>query len=194
MFTHLRTHSHYSLLEAIPKIPELVKRAKKLGMESLALTDAGNLYGAIEFYKECVDEGIKPIIGVDFYVATRTRHDKEARVDNQRTRLVLLAENEAGYKNLLKLVTASYLEGFYYKPRIDRELLERHNEGLIAIAKEEKYYPEIFKDRFYKEDSLAIYNVHYLDPSDRPALNTVLSIQEYLSRGGFNEEDDLSFK
>jgi len=194
MFTHLRVHSHYSLLEAIPKIPELVKRAKKLGMESLALTDSGNLYGAIEFYKECVDEGIKPIIGVDFYVATRTRHDKEARVDNQRTRLVLLAENEAGYKNLLKLVTASYLEGFYYKPRIDRELLEKYNDGLIAIAKEEKYYSEIFKDRFYKEDSLAIYNVHYLDPSDRPALNTVLSIQEYLSRGGFNEEDDLSFK
>ncbi len=132
-FTHLHTHSHYSLLEALPKIPDLIKTAKKLQMESLALTDSGNLYGAIEFYKECKDEGIKPIIGVDAYVASRTRLDKEARIDNNRFRLVILVENETGYKNLLKLVTASYLEGFYYKPRIDRELIERHHEGLIFI-------------------------------------------------------------
>ena len=132
-FTHLHTHSHYSLLEALPKIPDLIKKAKKLKMESLALTDSGNLYGAIEFYKECLDEGIKPIIGLDAYVATRTRLDKEARIDNSRFRLVLLAENEVGYKNLLKLVTASQLEGFYYKPRIDRELIEHHHEGLIFI-------------------------------------------------------------
>jgi len=132
-FVHLHTHSHYSLLEALPKIPEIVARAKKLEMPSLALTDAGNLYGAIEFYKECNDAGIKPIIGVDFYVAVRTRHDKEARVDNQRTRLVLLAENEEGYKNLLQLVSASYLEGFYYKPRLDKELIEKHKCGLVAI-------------------------------------------------------------
>src|SRR3990167_1614225 len=143
-FTHLHTHSHYSLLEALPKIPDLIAKAKKCGMETLALTDSGNLYCAIEFYKGCKAQGIKPIIGVDFYVAARTREDKEARVDSNRTRLVLLAENETGYKNLLKLVTASYLEGFYYKPRIDRELLERHNDGLIAITKEEKYYKEIF--------------------------------------------------
>ncbi|MDO8565414.1 MAG: DNA polymerase III subunit alpha [bacterium] len=193
-FTHLHTHSHYSLLEALPKIPELVKKAKKSGMTALALTDSGNLYGAIEFYKECKEHDIKPIIGVDFYVAIRTRHDKEARIDNQRTRLILLAENNQGYKNLLKLVTASYLEGFYYKPRIDRELLEKYHEGLIAIAKEEKYYKEIFKDRFYLESALAIYNVHYLDPSDRPALNTVLSIQEHLNRGAFDEEEDLHFR
>lgn len=132
-FVHLHTHSHYSLLEALPKISDLVKKAKKHGMPALALTDAGNLYGAIEFYKECVENEIKPIIGVDFYVAVRTRHDKEARVDSQRTRLVLLAENEIGYKNLLKLVTQSYLEGFYYKPRLDKELIEKHKEGLIAI-------------------------------------------------------------
>ncbi len=160
-FVHLHNHSHYSLLEALPKIPELVKKAKKLGMESLALTDAGNLYGAIEFYKECKDEGIKPIIGVDFYVAIRTRHDKEARVDNQRTRLVLLAENEVGYQNLLKLVTASYLEGFYYKPRLDKELIEKYKEGLIAIfpsfvrtnAEELiTYYKEVFgPEHFYIE-------------------------------------------
>src|SRR3989344_2044482 len=108
-FVHLHTHSHYSLLEALPKIPDLVKKAKKSGMTALALTDSGNLYGAIEFYKECKEQNIKPILGVDFYVATRTRHDKEARVDNERSRIVLLAENEIGYKNLLKLVTYSYL-------------------------------------------------------------------------------------
>src|SRR3989344_8304718 len=107
-FVHLRVLSHYSLLEALPKIPDLVKKAKRCGMETLALPDSGNLYGAIEFYKECKENGIKPIIGVDFYVAIRTRHDKEARVDNQRSRLVLLAEKETGYKNLLKLVPASY--------------------------------------------------------------------------------------
>lgn len=163
-------------------------------MDALALTDSGNLYGAIEFYKECKKHDIKPIIGVDFYVALRTRHDKEARVDSERSRLVLLAENETGYKNLLKLVTDSYLEGFYYKPRIDRELLEKYNDGLIAIAKDGKYYREIFGDRFYLESQLAIYNVHYLYPEDRPAFNTVLSIQEHLSQGVFGEEEDLSFR
>lgn len=132
-FAHLHTHSHYSLLEALPKIPELVKKARLSGMESLALTDSGNLYGAIEFYKECRKQDIKPIIGVDFYVALRTRHDKEARIDNERSRLVLLAKNLTGYKNLLKLVSASFLEGFYYKPRIDKELIERHKDGLFAI-------------------------------------------------------------
>ena len=206
-FVHLHTHSHYSLLEALPKIPDLVKYAKKAGMEALALTDSGNLYGAIEFYKECKAQGIKPIIGVDFYVALRTRNDKEARIDNERSRLVLLAENNIGYQNLLKLVSASYLEGFYYKPRIDRELLEKYNEGLIAIAKEEKYYREIFlpampahagqtgKDRLYLEKELAIYDVHYLKPEDRPVLNTLLSIQETFERNNtFNESADLSFK
>ncbi|MBI2065629.1 MAG: DNA polymerase III subunit alpha [Candidatus Zambryskibacteria bacterium] len=193
-FVHLHTHSHYSLLEALPKIPDLVKKASLSNMDSLALTDSGNLYGAIEFYKECKKNNIKPIIGVDFYVALRTRHDKEARVDNERSRLVLLAENDTGYKNLLKLVTASYLEGFYYKPRIDRELLEKYNDGLIAIAGEEKYYKEIFKDRFYPESSLAIYDVHYLEPADQPALDTVLLIQEHINRGNLEEDKDLHFR
>lgn len=159
-FVHLHTHSHYSLLEALPKIPDLVKTAKKAGMPALALTDAGNLYGAIEFYKECIDQEIKPIIGVDFYVASRTRHDKEARIDNQRTRLILLAKDSVGYQNLLQLVTASFLEGFYYKPRIDKELIEKHKDGLIAILPsfvktdvEElcQYYKSVFGDDFYIE-------------------------------------------
>lgn len=134
MFTHLHTHSHYSLLNALPKIDELVDEAKKYGMKSLALTDNGNMYGTIEFFKVCEKKEIKPIIGVDFYVATRTRRDMQPGIDNKRNRLVLLAENEIGYKNLVKLVTYSNLEGFYYKPRIDRELMEKYKDGLIAIS------------------------------------------------------------
>ncbi|OHB15812.1 MAG: DNA polymerase III subunit alpha [Candidatus Zambryskibacteria bacterium RIFOXYC1_FULL_39_10] len=133
-FTHLHTHSHYSLLQALPKLPELIEAAKVDGMEALALTDNGNMYGAIEFYKECQKQGIKPIIGVDAYLASRTRFDKQAGVDKDRFRLVLLCKSEIGYKNLLKLVTASYLEGFYYKPRVDIELLEKYSEGLICIS------------------------------------------------------------
>lgn len=133
-FTHLHTHSHYSLLQALPKLPELIEAAKKDGMEALALTDNGNMYGAIEFYKECQKAGLKPIIGVDAYLASRTRFDKQAGVDKDRFRLVLLCKNEKGYKNLLKIVTASYLEGFYYKPRIDFELLEKYSEGLICLS------------------------------------------------------------
>src|SRR5574343_348625 len=133
-FVHLHTHSHYSLLNALPKIDDLLDEAKKLGMPALALTDAGNMYGAIEFYKTAKKKGIKPIIGVDFYVAVRSRKDQQAGIDSRRTRLVLLAKNHAGYKNLIKLVTLSYFEGFYYKPRIDRELIETYANDLICIA------------------------------------------------------------
>jgi DNA polymerase-3 subunit alpha len=132
-FVHLHTHSHYSLLNALPKIPELVNAAVDDGQKALALTDDGNLYGAIEFYKTCVKRGIKPIIGVDFYVSPRTRHDKEHRIDNYTRRLVLLAKDKTGYDNLLQLVTYSFIEGFYYKPRIDRELIETYREGLVAV-------------------------------------------------------------
>ena len=133
-FTHLHTHSHYSLLNALPKIDALVDMAKKYDMPALALTDNCNLYGAIEFYQTCKKKGIKPIIGIDAYVAYRSRHDKQSGIEKERYRLVLLAENDIGYKNLIKLVTLAHMEGFYYKPRIDRELLEQYNEGLIAIA------------------------------------------------------------
>jgi DNA polymerase III subunit alpha len=132
-FSHLHTHSHYSLLNALPKIPDLVKAAKGYDMQALALTDNGNMYATIEFYKECKKEGIKPIIGVDAYVALRKLTDKES-VDKRRSRIVLLAKNEIGYKNLIKIVTISHLEGFYYKPRVDRELLQKYHEGIIAIA------------------------------------------------------------
>jgi DNA polymerase-3 subunit alpha len=120
-------------LNALPKIDELVERAQADGDTAMALTDDGNLYGAIEFYKTCQDHDIKPIIGVDFYVAVRTRHDKVSGIDSRRYRLVLLAKNYRGFRNLMKLVSLAYTEGFYYKPRIDRELLQEYSEGLLAI-------------------------------------------------------------
>jgi len=133
-FVHLHTHSHYSLLTALPKIDELVKEAKKNGMPALALTDNHNLYGAVEFIKACKKNDIKPIIGIDAYVAVRTRHDKQGGIDNRRTRLVLLAKDDIGYKNLIELITKGHLEGFYYKPRIDKELIEKYNQGLVCIS------------------------------------------------------------
>ncbi len=132
-FVHLHTHSHYSLLNALPKIPELVAAAKADGQTAIALTDDANMYGAIEFYKECTKQEIKPILGVDFYIAPRTRHDKEFKIDNATTRLVLLAKNKQGYDNLIKLVTTANMEGFYYRARVDMELLEEYKDGLTAI-------------------------------------------------------------
>jgi len=132
-FVHLHVHSHYSLLNAIPTPKELVKAANEDGQKALALTDSGALYGAIDFLKVCEKGKIKPIIGIDAYLAPRTRFDMEANIDKPRSRLVLLAQNNIGYKNLIKMVTLSNTEGFYYKPRMDRELLERFFEGLICI-------------------------------------------------------------
>jgi len=241
-FVHLHTHSHYSLLSALPKIPELVAKAKALRMDTLALTDNGNLYGAIEFYKECRKESVKPIIGVDAYLAARSRRDKQAGIDNRRHRLLLLAENETGYKNLLKLVTASFLDGFYYKPRLDRELLERHGAGLIAVIPSWSgdaaaairagefgrateiigWYQEVFgSNRFFMEITrhpeiegyenamktlavfcrqnhiplLAAHDVFYLEPADRKARETLLSVQTNQTdeRRDFGGEEDFSF-
>ena len=132
-FIHLHTHSHYTFLQALPKVEELVEAAKKAGMDALALTDGGNMHGAIEFYKAAVAEGIKPILGVDAYLAPRSRFEKERGVDTKRSRIVLLAENDGGYKNLLALVTKSWTEGFFERPRMDKELLREHAKGLIAI-------------------------------------------------------------
>ncbi len=132
-FTHLHIHSHYSLLSALPKIEDIVKKAKEYDLKAIALTDNGNLYGAIEFFKECKKAGIKAIIGCDMYMAPRTRHDKQSGIDSRRTRLILLAKNQEGYKNLVELISKSYLEGFYYKPRIDKEILQKYSKGLIVI-------------------------------------------------------------
>lgn len=130
-FVHLHTHSHYSFLQALPKVGELVSAAQKADMPAVGLTDAGNMHGAIELYKTGTKKGVKPIIGVDAYIAPGSRHDRTP--DEKRSRLVLLAETNEGYKNLMALVTASYLEGLSERPRMDRELLRNHSAGLIAL-------------------------------------------------------------
>jgi DNA polymerase-3 subunit alpha len=132
-FIHLHTHSHYSFLQALPKVDELVEAAKKNGMEAVGLTDAGNMHGAIEFYKSATKAGIKPVLGVDIYVAPRSRHDKDRVLDTKRSRIVLLAENNKGYENLLAMVTKAHIEGFFDRPRVDKELMREHAEGVIAI-------------------------------------------------------------
>jgi len=133
-FIHLHTHSHYSLLDGLSKLEDLVDLAKKFKMDSMAITDHGNMYGTIEFYKLAKDAGIKPIIGVEVYVANRGRLNKDPGIDNKRYHLTLLAKNIQGYKNLMRLVTISNLEGFYYKPRVDKEILKKYGDGIIALS------------------------------------------------------------
>lgn len=133
-FVHLHNHSEFSLLDGLSKIPAMVARAKELGMTALALTDHGALYGALKFYHACREAGIKPIIGCEIYVAKRSRLDKEATLDSDQNHLILLAKNNTGYKNLMKLVTAASLEGFYYKPRVDLELLKKYSQDLICLT------------------------------------------------------------
>jgi DNA polymerase-3 subunit alpha len=133
VFTHLHVHTEYSLLDGLCQIPPMVQQAKKLGMQALAMTDHGGLYDAVEFYQACKEAGIKPIIGCELYVAKDSRHSKAAG-DKQPYHLVALAKNNTGYQNLMQLVSKAHLEGFYYKPRVDRELLEKHREGLIILS------------------------------------------------------------
>lgn len=132
-FIHLHVHSMYSLLNAVPTPKELAKAAKADGQDALALTDAGALYGAIDFYKACTNEEIKPIIGLDAFLAPRTRFDKEVNIDKPRSRVVFLAKTFKGYQNLIEMVTRSNIDGFYYRPRIDEELIEKLKDDLICI-------------------------------------------------------------
>lgn len=133
-FTHLHVHSEYSLLDGMSKINKAPEYVKSLGMDSLAITDHGVMFGIIDFYKSCKKSGIKPIIGCEVYVAPRTRFDKDPDRDRNMNHLVLLAENMTGYKNLTKLVSAAFTEGFYFKPRVDKELLREHSEGIICLS------------------------------------------------------------
>jgi len=133
-FTHLHTHSHYSLLDGLPKIPDLLDCVKELGMDSVAITDHGVMYGAVEFYKEAKKRGVKPIIGCEIYVAYESRLDKRPNIDSKSYHMILLVKNQKGYQNLAQLVTTAHLDGYYYKPRIDDELLEKHAEGLIGTS------------------------------------------------------------
>lgn len=170
-FVHLHTHSHFSLLDGLSKIEQIIERAKEYKMNSLALTDHGNLYGAIEFYKKAKEAGIKPILGVETYLAPNGMLNKRPKIDELRYHLVLLAKNKEGWKNIIKLVTAANLEGFYYKPRIDKELLSKYKNGIICLSgcrsgeianlilknKEEEaekaalWYKENFGEDFYLE-------------------------------------------
>lgn len=170
-YVHLHNHTHHSLLDGLTKIPDLVNAVKDMGMEAVAVTDHGTMSGAVDFYKSAKDAGVKPIIGMEAYVAARSRHDRDPAKDKARYHLILLAMNETGYKNLMKLSTTANLEGIYYKPRIDHELLEELNEGIIALSAcasgevgealrngdYEKardtaaWYKSIFGDRYYLE-------------------------------------------
>src|SRR5690349_993548 len=170
-YVHLHNHTHHSLLDGLSKIPELVGRTKEMGMEAVAITDHGTMSGAVEFYKAAKDAGVKPVIGMEAYVAARSRHDRDPAKDKARYHLILLAMNETGYKNLMMLSSKANLEGMYYKPRIDHELLEEYNEGLIALSacasgevgenlrsdnyeeakKVAAWYKSIFGDRYYLE-------------------------------------------
>ncbi len=134
-FTHLHVHTEYSLLDGSSKISELLPRARELGMDSLAITDHGVMYGVIDFYKKAKEVGVKPILGCEIYVAPGSRFDREqSRGEDRYYHLVLLAENNQGYKNLMKIVTRGFTEGYYYKPRVDYEILERYHEGIIALS------------------------------------------------------------
>src|SRR5437588_4492144 len=134
-FVHLHCHTHYSLLDGASRIPELVARVKECGMNAVAMTDHGNLYGAIEFYRECRAAGLNPVISYEAYVAPARRTDREAKKRGDAGyHLTLLARNAAGFKNLIKIASVAYLEGYHYVPRIDKELIEAHSEGLICLS------------------------------------------------------------
>ncbi|MEM9703836.1 MAG: PHP domain-containing protein, partial [Planctomycetota bacterium] len=170
-FAHLHCHTHYSLLDGMTKIPDLVKQTKASGMNAAAITDHGNLYGSMEFYHACRAENINPILGIEAYMAPRSRTERGGRMKESNFHLTLLAQNAEGFRNLIRMSSIAYTEGFYYKPRMDKELLEAHSEGLIVLSgcvsgelsrhlladrtdEAEKlcqWYSEVFGDRFYME-------------------------------------------
>lgn len=170
-YVHLHNHTHYSLLDGLQKVPDMVERVAELGMEAVAMTDHGTLSGTIEFYKVCKEKGVKPIIGIETYIASRKHTNKDPQKDKGRFHLILIAMNETGYKNLMKLSTIANLDGFYYKPRIDHDLLEQYSEGLICLSgcvaselgeairagdiesakKTAAWYKKLFGDRYYIE-------------------------------------------
>ena len=133
-FVNLHVHTEYSLLDGACRIKKLVERVKELGQTAVAITDHGNMYGVAEFWKTAKNVGVKPIIGCEVYVAPRTRHDREPKLDARPYHLILLCENNIGYRNLVKLVSAGFIEGFYNRPRVDLELLKKYHEGLICLS------------------------------------------------------------
>jgi len=132
-FVHLHLHSEYSLLDGACRITDIPKIAARNGQKAVAITDHGVMYAAVDFYEACKKEGVKPVIGCEVYVAPRTRFDKEAGIDNQYAHLVLLAENQTGYDNLIKIVSSGFVDGFYYKPRVDMQIMRKHSETVKAM-------------------------------------------------------------
>lgn len=202
-YVHLHNHTHHSLLDGLTKIPDLVRTVKELGMEAAAITDHGTMSGTIEFYKATQDSGVKPIFGMEAYVAARSRHDRDPQKDKARYHLIILAMNEKGYGNLMKLSTQANLEGMYYKPRIDHELLEKYNEGLIILSacasgevgenlrvdnyEEAKriasWYKSVFGDRYYLELQ------DHGHPDNPTKWDVQVKINQYLAR--LSEELDI---
>ena len=133
-FVHLHLHTYYSILDGLSPPEDYVKKAVEQGCPAIAITDHGAMHGCIEFYKACKKHGIKPIIGCEVYIAFNKLSDKRHQIDNKRTHATLLAMNNEGYENLLKMATIAYLEGFYYKPRVDWDLLKKHSSGIIALS------------------------------------------------------------
>ena len=133
-FVHLHVHTQYSLLDGAAETGRLLQRVKELGMPAVAITDHGVMYGCLKFYQQALKVGVKPILGCELYLAPRTLRDKVAKLDENPAHILLLAENNTGYQNLLKLVSIAHLEGFYYKPRIDLETLAKYSQGIIALS------------------------------------------------------------
>lgn len=193
-FTHLHVHSHYSLLDGLPKIKPLVKAVKERGFKALALTDSGSMYGAIEFYQACLKEEIKPIIGFEAFVAPRSRHDKDLQQDKEIYHLVLLAENYEGYRNLMKLSSLGHLEGFFNdKPRIDKELLKQYGKNIIALSGcIQGEVPSLLKngkDEEAKKVALEYKEIFgqdnfYLELQDHPAISGQMEVNTKLTQLG----------
>ena len=188
-FVHLHNHSHYSLLDGLTKLDEMINYAKEQGSPAVALTDHGSMYGIIEFYQKAKKAGIKPILGVETYVAPNSRHDKNTRDDGRGNHLILLAKNLTGYQNLIKLVSAAHLEGFYYKPRVDWELLTQYHEGLIAstaclageiprLIRGDKF--EEAKKRILEYNKLFGQGNFYLELMDHPELEELEKVNAKL--------------
>ncbi len=195
-YVHLHNHTHHSLLDGLSKIPKLIETVQNLGMEAVAITDHGTMSGVLDFYKSANAAGVKPVLGMEAYVAARSRHDRDPQKDKGRYHLTILAMNNTGYENLMKLSTTANLEGMYYKPRIDRELLEKYNEGLIILSgcasselgenlrsdnyEEAKriasWYKEIFGDRYYLELQ------DHGHPDSKTAWDVQIKINGYLEK------------
>lgn len=218
-FVHLHLHSHYSLLDGLSKIPAILDRVSETGMTSVALTDHGTMSGVIEFYEGCLKRNLKPIIGIEAYLASRTHLDKEVALDRRITHLILLAQTNQGYKNLMKLSTIAYLDGFYYKPRIDKKLLEKYSEGLIVLSgcmggeigealqagnveKAEEvalWYKKVFKDRFYLEiqdhglsnEEQGQVNEQILKLSEKLKIEPVLTSDSHYLKPGDKEAHEI---